>query len=119
MPEHAARSFIRAAIPDQTKHGARPSKDERRPQFVQGSMPALTCSRWVVGHCEWDDPMALRNVHRGADSPGRGEADLPLEDIDLLGLDRGRSIDPSDLLHDADQLAPFFGGEPLVEEIRE
>ena len=55
----------------------------------------------------------------GAESPGRGEANQPLEDIDLRGLARGRSVDPRDLLHDADQLAPFFGGEPLVEEIRE
>jgi hypothetical protein len=32
-------------------------------------------------------------------------------------LDRGRSVDPSDLLRDANQPTQFFGGEPLVEEI--
>src|SRR5262249_20130835 len=52
-------------------------------------------------------------------SCGRGEADQPLEAIDLRGLDRGRSVDPRDLLHDSDKLTSFFGGESFLEEIRE
>jgi hypothetical protein len=60
-----------------------------------------------------------RRCRKCGDSPGGYEADPLLKGIDLFGLDRGRSVDPGDLLYDADQLTPFFGREPLVEEIRE
>jgi hypothetical protein len=42
-----------------------------------------------------------------------------MEDLDVLGLRRGQSVDPRDLFYEADQLPPFFGGQVLVEEIRE
>ena len=62
---------------------------------------------------------AARGKCAALDSPDRGEADRPLEDIDVRGLDRGESVNPRDLLHEAHQFAPFFGGEPFVEEIGE
>ena len=52
-------------------------------------------------------------------SHGGGEADPSLEDIDLRGLGRGQPVDPRDFLHDVDEVATLFRGEPLVEEIRE
>jgi len=48
----------------------------------------------------------IREIHLSGKSPDKGQADAPLEDIDLRGLDCGESINPRDLLHDADELKP-------------
>jgi len=47
------------------------------------------------------------------------ETEPPLEDINIRELDRRRAVDAGDLLDDAEQLVSLFGGEPLVEKIRE
>jgi hypothetical protein len=116
MPDCAARSFIRAAIPDQTKDGARPSKDERRRQLQHLSSDwhdgAIMSARTQITM----DPELQRRAHTKAAELGLSFAEyvrrLVAHDlgeprrntsISLL-FDLGVSSEPTDIAGDNDRM---------------